>query len=249
MSPIGERREARKIVVAFLDRRRDKGVIYEFKPYGDGFTLYSVEDEKCERGRPIDFKAIKAVYFVKTLEGNRQRKENKLQLAAVYRQGRKVSVTFPDGEQYVGITEGFNPQRAGFYFYPGDPASNNLEVFIVTANTEEIRLLGAEAGGGDKVFKPNAERGIYLPEKRLAAVQRIMRGEPIAAVAKDLSLSPETLFDWKARFMAGGPAALGVLPPKDPAAPGPPPGPKPAPTGIVRPPPPPLPPPPKPRAW
>ncbi len=239
MSPIGEKREGRKIVVAFLDRRREKGVVYDFKPFGEGFTLYAIEDVNCEKGKPIDFKAVKAVYFVKSLEGNRQHKENKLQLAAVYRQGRKISVAFPDGERYVGITEGFNPQRAGFYFYPGDPHSNNLEVFIVTSNAEEIRLLGAEPGGGDRIFRPTAERGAFLPEKRLEAVQRVLKGESINVVAKDLSIPPETLFDWRARFLAGGPVAIGIkVPEAPPGTPGAAPGaaPKPAP-GPVKPPP------------
>jgi hypothetical protein len=219
-------------VIAYLDRRREKGVVYDFRPFGEGFTIYSPEDTARERGRPIEFKAIKAIYFVRTHEGNKDRRENKLALGTVYRQGRKISVSFPDGERYVGITEGFNPQRAGFFFFPGDPKSNNLEVFIVTANTDEVRLIGAEAGGGDKVFKPNADRGVFVPEKRLEAVQRVLRGEPLDAVAKDLSVPAETLFEWRARFMAGGPAALGIVPPKEPA-PGAKPGP---PTGPPKPP-------------
>lgn len=218
--PSGTDPNGMRVVVAFLDRSRDRGLTYEFKPYGDGFLLHPPEDKARLKGKFIAFKAIKAVYFVKTLEGNKNHKEKKTQIGSVHRQGRKVSIHFPDGEIYMGITEGFNPSRAGFFFYPGDPASNNLEVFVVTSNADEIRILGGDIGGGDKVFKPNADRGVFLPEKRMEAVKRVLRGETVEAVAKDYTVPPSTIAEWKAKFLSGGAAALGIVPPAPPPGPG-----------------------------
>jgi len=210
--PTGNDPNGMRVVVAFLDKSRDRGLVYEFKPYGDGFTLHPTDDSRKERGRYINFTTIKAVYFVKTLEGNRNHKEKKTQLPPVYRQGRKVQIHFPDGEQYMGTTEGFNPQRVGFFFYPGDPQSNNLEVFIVTSNADEIRIIGAGENGTDKVHQPRLEGGIFLPEMRLKAVQRIIKGEALEVVAKELSIPAAKLVEWRAKYYSGGPAALGVLP-------------------------------------
>jgi len=211
--------EATKVVIAYLDKRRERGIVLEFKPYKDGFTLYPPDAPDLTKGREIEFKICKAIYFVKSLAGNRDFKENKLTLPPIVRQGTKMVVHYPDGEQTVGITEGFNPKRVGFFFYPGDPKSNNTQIFVVTENTDEIRLLGVEKDGSDRVFRPRAERGVFLPEKRVEAVQRILRGERAEAVSKETFIPVGTLLEWKAKFISGGPAALGVLPPK-PAPPG-----------------------------
>lgn len=199
-----------KVVIAYLDKKRERGIVDGFRPFGDGFTLYPPHDHARAQGKFIDFRSIKSIYFVKSLEGNKEYKENKLQLPPTYRQGRKVSVHFPDGELMVGTTEGFNEKRPGFFFYPGDPQSNNLEIFVVTTNADEIRVHAPPGGGADKVYRPNLQRGVFLPEKRLAAVQRVLRGESVVDVAKDLSVPPETPATWKARYLSGGASALGA---------------------------------------
>ena len=204
-----------KVVVALLDRKRERGYVFGFKPFGDGFTLQP-GPTAAGPGRFMDFRICKAVYFVRSHDGNKAFKENKLTLPPTYRQGRKVSVDYPDGERTVGTTEGFNPSRVGFFMYPADPKSNNTEVFVITGNVDEIRLIGVEPGGGDRILRPRAEVGVFLPEKRLEAVQRVLRGESLDRVAKDLSVPVTTLADWKSSFLAGGPAALGVQPPRGP---------------------------------
>src|SRR5258706_3802151 len=185
--------EATKVVVAFLDRHRERGMVYGFRPFGDGFVLHPVEDKNRLAGKPVEFRVCKAVYFVRTHEGNRNFKENKLQLPPILPQGRNVSIEYPDGERTVGVSEGFHPSRAGFFFIPADPKSNNTTVFVITQNVNEIRLLGAAEDGGDKVIRPRAEKGVYLPQARVDAVQRILRGEPMEKVAKELTVAQPTL--------------------------------------------------------
>ena len=204
---------AQKVVVAFLDKRRDRGLVYDFKPTSEGFTLHPEDDRTRTRGTFIEFRGCKAVYFVKSLTGNKEFKENKSSLPAIRPQGKKITVCFRDGEKIVGITEGFLEGRPGFFFYPGDPKSNNIQIFAVTSNVEEIRVQQADAAKGDKIFRPEIDQGVFLPEKRLEAVQRLLRGEPIEKLAKELYVNPATLAGWKARFLSGGPGALGVTGP------------------------------------
>ncbi len=208
-----------KVVVAsMVDGRRERGVIGRFRPFDASFDVYAPEDVEMKSPRRIEVHQCKAIYFVRVHEGNRSYQEDKLRIPPVHRSGRKIEVLFPDGERMVGTTEGFNPSRPGFIFYPADPKSNNIEIFVVTANAEEIKLLAMEPGGEDKVFRPRAEQGVFAPQKRLEAVQRLVRGETVEKVAKDLSVSPETVLDWKDRFLKGGAAALGVVePPGGPA--------------------------------
>ena len=211
--------EAIRVVIAFLDKRRERGLTTDFKPFKDGFTLLPPDTPDVTKGRWIEFKTCKAIYFVKSLMGNKDFKENKATLPPVVRQGTKVAVSFPDGERTVGVTEGFNPKRIGFFFYPGDPKSNNTEIFIITENADEIRLLGVEKDGSDRVFTPRAEKGVFAPERRLDLVQRVLRGEPLEKVAKENFIPQETLAEWRTKFISGGPAALGIAPPKIPGLP------------------------------
>jgi hypothetical protein len=217
---VPETPQGQKVVIAYLDRRRDRGLVYDFKASSAGFTLHPPDDAARSRGDFIEFRGIKAVYFVKSFEGNRNFKENKLVLPAVHPQGRKITVSFPDGERIVGITEGFLPGRPGFFFFPADPASNNLQIFAVTANVDEVRVQSNDPEKPEQVHRPNAERGEFLPEKRLEAVQRVLRGEPVEKVAKEMYVAPETLAGWRARYLSGGAAALGVTKPAGPS-PGP----------------------------
>jgi hypothetical protein len=220
MAPADPLANASKIVIAYLDKRRERGLTADFKPYGDGFTLLPPDAKDLTGGKFIEFRACKAIYFVKSLSGNKDFKENKATLPAVYRHGTKVVCSFPDGERMVGTTEGFSPTRKGFFFYPGDPRSNNTEIFVVTSNADEVRLLGVEKDGSDRVFTPNAERGVFLPEARVAAVQRVLRGEPLEKVAKELFIPPGTLVEWRVKFLSGGPGALGAQTPGAPKPPG-----------------------------
>ena len=55
--------------------------------------------------------------------------------------GRNIEVTFRDGEKIVGKTEGYNPQKPGFLVIPGDPDSNNIRIFVVTKNAQQVRFV------------------------------------------------------------------------------------------------------------
>ena len=55
--------------------------------------------------------------------------------------GRKLEVSFSDKERLVGSTEGYSPNRLGFFFFPANSASNVLRVFVVNANVRQVRWL------------------------------------------------------------------------------------------------------------
>jgi len=199
-----------RVVVAMLDQKRERGIVYGFRGNATSFELFTPEDAARELGRKIEMLSCKAVYFVKSLDGNRKYQENKLTLPTIHRQGRKIEVIFGDGERIVGTTEGFNPTRQGFTLYPPDPASNNIEIFVVTANIEEARL-GATGSSPEQTYKPPTQRGMFLPGKRVEAVLRVLKGEPLELVAKEISVPPQTLAHWKNLYQAAGPGALGAV--------------------------------------
>jgi len=55
--------------------------------------------------------------------------------------GRKLEVTFKDGEKVIGTTEAWSPQKLGFFLFPADAMTNNLRIFVVNRNAAQVRLL------------------------------------------------------------------------------------------------------------
>lgn len=126
-----------KIVVAFLDGRRLKGSSLNFSALKESFDLFPEEHSAQKRGIKVELKDVKAVFFVKDFSGNPKRKESPSE--NVRGPGRSLEVTFADGEKVVGATQGFNPQKIGFFLTPTDPASNNSRIFVVNRNALQIK--------------------------------------------------------------------------------------------------------------
>ena len=126
-----------KVVVAYIDGRRLKGYVYDFSALKDSFNLLPQENPLQERGARVEMKDIKAVFFVKDFVGNPEYRQSPLAEERGY--GRKIEVTFSDGEKVVGVTQGYNPQKLGFFMIPIDPKSNNVRIFVVNRNTRQIK--------------------------------------------------------------------------------------------------------------
>ena len=131
--------QANKVVVALLDGRRLKGYIYDFSALKEAFNLLPAESTLQERGINVAMKELKAVFFVKDFAGQPGHKED---LAAdTHAHGRKIEVSFRDGEKIVGRTEGYNPQKPGFFMFPEDPGSNNIRIFVASRNARQVRFV------------------------------------------------------------------------------------------------------------
>lgn len=125
-----------KIVSHFLDGRILKGVTFNFRPERPNFHMQlDNSDEQVE----VNVNELKSVFFVKDLEGNKDYQERKDIERRGY--GRRLEVKFVDGETIVGYTQGYTPDRPGFFMAPADPDSNNDRIFVVRNSTEEVSLL------------------------------------------------------------------------------------------------------------
>lgn len=128
-----------KVVVAFLDGRRSRGCVYDFSTLKDTFRLVAESGGSPQKGPEVALKELKAVFFVKDFRGDsRYRESKKVQEG---KPGRKVEVTFFDGETIVGTTQAYNPQQKGFFVYPADPKSNSMRIFVVNWNVRDVRFL------------------------------------------------------------------------------------------------------------
>jgi hypothetical protein len=125
-----------KIVIRYADGRLRKGTTSDFFPNKDIFHL---NDRADGRTYEINVRDLKAVFFVKSYEGDPSYEE-KLHVERIGL-GRRIKIRFRDGETMVGYTQGYSPARSGFIFFPADPDCNNDKAFIVTASTDDIRFI------------------------------------------------------------------------------------------------------------
>ena len=127
-----------KVVVAYLDGRRVKGYVNDFSALKESFNLIPQEDPLHEKGTPVEMSNLKAVFFVKDFMGNSEYHEDPFADSPAH--GRKIEVTFRDGEKMLGKTEGYNPQKLGFFMIPGDVKSNNERIFVINKNAQQVRF-------------------------------------------------------------------------------------------------------------
>jgi len=128
-----------KVVVAFLDGHRSRGCVYDFSRLKDVFRLVGEGDSPQQKGVEIGLKDLKALFFVKDFRGDSRYKESKK--VGDGKPGRKVEVTFFDGEKIVGTTQAYNPTHKGFFVYPADAKSNSLRIFVVNWNVRDVKFL------------------------------------------------------------------------------------------------------------
>ena len=134
-----------KVVVRYADGKVLKGFTQDFFPNKDRFHL--LNSDKVSGAAPllILVKDLKALFFVKDFDGNKTHEERRIFVEGDRPSGRKVEVTFKDGEKLVGSTMGYDPHRPGFFVFPADDKCNNLRVFAVQGAVENVRYLASPA--------------------------------------------------------------------------------------------------------
>jgi hypothetical protein len=124
-----------KVVVRFKDGVIMKGQTSDFFPNKREFHLEVQSGEIVT----INTNELKAVFFVKDLEGDKNRKDMYDDIIAGG--GKKIEVQFADGEVIVGFSQAYSPDRIGFFFIPADKKGNNDRIFVVTSATKKITFL------------------------------------------------------------------------------------------------------------
>ena len=129
-----------KVVVAYLDGRRLKGYTNDFSPVRDQFFLFpeGVDPKPGERGTPVRVAELKALFFVKDFAGNPDRREAPDSSQIL---GKKMEVTFTDGERLHGSSVAYNPKNLGFFMQPLNSADNNERIFVINRNVKQVKVL------------------------------------------------------------------------------------------------------------
>ena len=115
-----------------------KGTTGDFFPNKQWFHCTENGAEKPTR---VDLAKLKGVFFVKDYNGNAEYQEQYQYNGERTGLGKKVKVTFKDGEAILGYTPGFSPNKPGFFLFPADPNSNTEKVFVVNESTKDITFV------------------------------------------------------------------------------------------------------------
>jgi hypothetical protein len=117
-----------RVVARYQDGRLVKGISMDVDPARPSFHVRPPEGKTVE----VKLTDLKALFFVRTLDGNPERKEVlKADPADSRARGSTlVSLRFTDGEEMMGLTIRFPPNRPYFFIVPVDPASNNIRILV-----------------------------------------------------------------------------------------------------------------------
>jgi hypothetical protein len=130
-----------KVVIRFRDGRIVKGYSYDFNPNKETFHVTKGENER--EVFEVSTSLMKAVFFVKTFEGNKDHPgADDLSMESLKKiPGLKVKVTFFDDEVMYGSTHGYAPDRKGFFIFPVNKEDNNERVFVIKESTVAVETV------------------------------------------------------------------------------------------------------------
>lgn len=133
-----------KVVVRTAGGEVLKGYTGDFSRHKTSFLLSS-EDGAIRTNQNIEMKDLKAIFFVKTFEGNFLHKTmHYFKGDASY--GKKVLVTFKDGEKFYGRVEAMHSdqEHIGFFIFPLDATSNTIRAFVINSFIDNIQTMDLE---------------------------------------------------------------------------------------------------------
>jgi hypothetical protein len=135
-APAQQRATWQRVVARFRNGRVVRGYTNDFHPSKS--HLHLTPEDKGET-QLLALSQLKAVFFVREFAGDPARVER-----AEFgegQHGRKIEVTFEDGEILLGTTLAYRGDGAGFFVHPADSGSNNMRVFVAPGSTLHVRFL------------------------------------------------------------------------------------------------------------
>jgi hypothetical protein len=127
------------VILRYLDGRALKGFSNDFSAVRTQFHLWPSVGAPPSEQMIVPLARLKAVFFVRDFDGNPSYVERREFETAPT--GRKIEVTFLDGEVIVGSTLSYRPEGTGFFLCPADPRSNNARIFVVCGSVRHARFI------------------------------------------------------------------------------------------------------------
>ncbi len=138
-----------RVVLRLSDGSVLKGYLDCFSPKADDVELVDAATSETHR---MDVSKMKAIFFVRSFEGDPGHREKKT-YGSTRPRGNRVYIKFKDGESLVGFLEGDVPWRKGFFLsgagsdgkgfflLPVDEDTNNRKVFVVASSVADVTVV------------------------------------------------------------------------------------------------------------
>ncbi len=138
-----------KVVLRLVNSEIIKGYIKDFSECSDETE---VEDPATGKVLSVKMESLKAIFFVKSFDGDPAYRESK-RYGRMPEKKKRVYVRFKDRESLLGYIEGDIPWKKGFFLsktsdgkkgfflIPTDGESNNKRVFVVASSIEDIAFI------------------------------------------------------------------------------------------------------------
>ena len=131
--PVGWKR----LVVRHLDGRLLKGFTTDFAA-AKGHVHVWADPNGLEASRTtVPMSQLKAIFFVHDLEGDPARRPSE---DTAIEFGRRIEVTFEDGEVLAGTTLSYSADGRGFFVTPLDTAGNNVRIFVAPGAVRHVKF-------------------------------------------------------------------------------------------------------------
>ncbi len=130
-----------KTVLRFSDGRVIKGFTEGFDPRRTSFRFQETNDALAHEWMEMQLEGLKAVCFVRALAGDSHFGEQGSYDRAGRNWGRRIQVTFRDGEKIMGFAMANDVSRPGFYLFPADLKGNYYGVFVMLDAVHDIWYL------------------------------------------------------------------------------------------------------------
>ena len=124
-----------RLVVRLKNKTLLKGKTSDFYPDNKLFNMELLSGDVV----PVDIEKLKAVFFVKSFEGNKNYKYTYKDV--IPWENHKVKIEFIDGEVMIGYIPYYHFCEHGFLMTPADMQGNNKKVFIITSATRAITFM------------------------------------------------------------------------------------------------------------
>ena len=127
----------KRLVVRYLDGRLLKGFNVDFAAAKGLVHVWMVPNGPEGSRITVALRQVKALFFVHDLEGDPGHRPS---VDTSTRHGRRIEVTFVDGEVLEGTTLNYSREGPGFFATPVDVGGNNLRLFVASGAVRHVKF-------------------------------------------------------------------------------------------------------------
>jgi hypothetical protein len=125
----------KRLVVRYLDGRLLKGFNTDFTAAKRHVQVWMVPNGPEVSRITVPLGHLKAIFFVHDLQGDPGEHPG---VETSSERGRRIEVTFVDGEVLEGTTLSYSPEGPGFFVTPLDSSGNNVRIFVTSGAVRHV---------------------------------------------------------------------------------------------------------------